>query len=153
MEERLSVGRHLAQLTKLYAGVISKKLEHLDIERYFHVLLTIDKSENKITQQEVANQLELDKVTMVKMVDYLAQKGYLNREQNPNDRREYHLCLTEKAQQVIPEIKEAFQDIHKAATNGLTKNQIDEFYKVVERIDKNLRKLPNNKVNIRIKKS
>ncbi len=152
MKEPIPIGRHLARLTKLYAGAVTKKLEHLDIERYFFVLLAIDAIEVKCTQQYVADKLQMDKVTMVKVIDYLSKHGYINRVQNKDDRREYHLLLTQKAKSTLPLIKKAIDEINTSITKGLTKTQLADFHATLNLIEDNFHLLPIKKINFKLNK-
>jgi DNA-binding MarR family transcriptional regulator len=82
-------------IAKKYYGAAAKQMENLDMERYFFVLKLIAKSEF-ITQQCLANCLKVDKAGIVRMIDYLSDKGLVIREVNPNDRREHRIRASKK---------------------------------------------------------
>jgi DNA-binding MarR family transcriptional regulator len=152
-DKELRLGLCLAILTKKYFGVLSKKLEHLDIERYFFVLVIIKEDKASCTQQYIADALQVDKVAMVKIIDYLSKKGYILRERNPKDRREIHIRLTDKGNKKIEVIYSAIDKTNKEATFGIPKKQKDEFFKAMGIINRNLCGAPSKKMILEVKKS
>lgn len=149
----LPFGRSLAILTKSYFGVLSKRLEHLEIERYYSILIVIDKSEAKLTQQEICEQLKIDKVSMVRIINYLIKKDFVQKIINTSDRREFFVALTKKAIKVMPEIYKAIEEVNKAALTGLSKEQQEVLYNNIAAVQLNLENLPSEKIFINYTKS
>src|SRR5579872_1106126 len=101
-----SFGRKFGLLGKLYFAELARSLKHLEIERNFSVLLLIDKMGNQCSQKFIADTLHIDKTMMVGVIDDLSEKKFIKRIQNPSDRREYWIQLTDKAKKHMPDIKE-----------------------------------------------
>ncbi len=152
-EKENRLGLYFGILTKRYFGVLIKKLEGLDIERHFFILLTIHESKTRCTQQYLADTMLVDKVAMVKNIDYLSKKGYVVREENPNNRRETHILLTPKAKKAIGLIYIGIEKTNKDATAGLTRKQIEELLKTLEIINVNLLHTPSKKMVLEMKKA
>ena len=74
-----SIGYWCSIAAHRYFARLQEKLEHLDITHWFFVLLTIEEGKGKLSQQELADQLDLDKVAMTRALDHLGQKGYVER--------------------------------------------------------------------------
>lgn len=142
LDNNTPLARPLHLITKDYIGALTYKLTHLDIERHFYTLVLIDNARTAITQQELAQLLGVDKVTMSRIIDYLGKKKYILRMPNPTDRRAHQLKLTEKALKFLPEIKRAIFDLNDASLQGISKKEVDCFLRVAERIHLNLIKLP-----------
>lgn len=140
-------------LTKRYFGVLTKKMEGLDIDRHFFLLIMIDESKEKCTQQYLADTLLVDKVAMVKNLDYLSEKGYIVRATNPKDRRETHVTLTAKAKKAMKIIYSNIDKTNKEAASGLTKKQKEEFFKALEVMNLNLSHSPSRKMVLEMKKA
>lgn len=102
------LGKLFGLLTKRYIGLVTKQLEHLEIERYFYAVQLLHQANSPLTQNELASAMHVDKAMMVRIIDYLCAKNYLQREVNPNDRRCHWLTLTPRGQEVAPEIEAAF---------------------------------------------
>ncbi|HSH65311.1 MAG TPA: MarR family transcriptional regulator [Bacteroidia bacterium] len=146
------LGRIMGALTKHYFGALSKSMEHLGIDRHFYPLVVIDKTEEKCTQQYLSCMLEVDKVSMVRMMDYLMEKGMIIREVNSDDRREHLIRLTPKAQKIMPDIYNGINKMNNLALKGLNKSEQELFYNVMQKIVKNIENLPANEVDIQLKK-
>ncbi len=128
------LGRILSMLGKGYLHLLRVKLQHLDIDRNYYALVLIAGHEGEITQQELALLLGQDKVSIVRVVDYLSEKGYIKRIKKSDDLRKHRIMLTEKAKQAIPEIQQSFKEINKLALNGLSDSQVSEFTETISKI-------------------
>jgi MarR family transcriptional regulator for hemolysin len=149
---KFPLGRHFSILTRLYYGALTKKLEHLDIDRHFSILIFLDTSKQECSQQCISDVLKIDKVSMVRIVDYLTEKGYIKRLPNPDDRREHHIKLTEKAKKVMPKIHKAVNELNRTATKGLSSKQVKIFYESLYILSSNLMDQPAHKVIVNFKK-
>lgn len=149
---KFPLGRRFAILTRLYYGALTKKLEHLDIDRHFSILILLHNAEKECSQQFISDVMKKDKASMVRIVDYLMEKGYIKRVSNPDDRREYHIKLTEKAKKSIPAIQKAVSQLNKAATTGLSAKQVKVFDTCLYAISSNLSDQPSHKVIVNFKK-
>lgn len=151
--QSLPFGRSLAVLAKTYFGALTKKLEHLEVERHYSVLIFIEQAVNGCTQQCICDCLKIDKVTMVGTLDYLMSKKFIRKSVNPNDRREHLIELTPKAKKVLPEIHSAIKELNESAFKGLSKLQQKELYQCIHQIQSNLDPLPSQKIYINYKKA
>lgn len=149
----LPFGRSLAILAKSYFGALSKRLEHLDIERYYSILIFIDKCETPCTQQEICDQLKIDKVSMVRIIDYLVKNDFVRKQQNSKDRREYFIQATKKTIGLMPELYAAIEEVNRAALSGIPPEQQKILYEQICQIQRNLETLPSEKVFINYKKA
>ena len=150
---RFPLGRQFGSLTRLYYGALTKRFDHLDIERHFSILILLDTSEKECSQQYISDVMKKDKASMVRIIDYLTEKGYIKRVQNVMDRREYHIKLTTKADKIMREIHKGVRELNKAATKGLSPRQINNFYETINIISANLMNVPAHKVIVNFKKA
>ncbi|NVO20927.1 MAG: MarR family transcriptional regulator [Bacteroidetes bacterium] len=137
------LGRILSQLGRNYLRQLNTELSYLDIDRNYYALLLINEGKGNITQNELAAKLESDKVSMVRIIDYLTEKGYVNRIRSSSDKRKYCLTLTPKGIQAIPGIKEAIQKATTVALCGMEASQIAFFMQSLDIIKSNLKKANN----------
>ena len=131
------IGRKMDKVGRMFQAELQAELQHLDIERSFYPLMLIEAG-NGITQQELADKLLCDKVQVVRIIDYLSYNGYVKRVQNQTDKRKYELTITEKARQVLPDIKKAISNTSSIAMKGLSENQVSQLYSMVSLIESNL---------------
>jgi DNA-binding MarR family transcriptional regulator len=137
-------GRYLSQIAKNYLHLINHHLAHLDIERNYFALVLIEKEDGKITQQELADMLEVDKVTMLRSIDYLSVKGYVKRIRHKTDRRKYVLQLTKKARTAMPEIKKTLNKINDIAFEGLSVVEQKQLFHALSVIKSNITNIKNS---------
>jgi MarR family transcriptional regulator, transcriptional regulator for hemolysin len=114
------------------------KLRKIEIKRYFYALILIGEGEGLLTQQDLAELLNSDKVIVVRIVDYLSNRGYVKRMRDSLDRRKYRLTLTKKAEKELPLIRKALEEITSDALRGLTSEKIEELYNSLRSIKNNL---------------
>lgn len=153
MLQSMPLGRFFAHIAKSYYGALSKRLEDLEIDRYYSVLLSIDKAGKNCTQQSLCQLLDIDKVSMVRMIDYFLKKNFVRKIQNPTDRREYFLELTPAAQKRMPDFYAAIEEMNSVVLKGFTKQQQELFLRQLLTIEANIKELPSEKVIINYKKS
>jgi MarR family transcriptional regulator, transcriptional regulator for hemolysin len=137
---RKPLGKLLSGIGRTLLNELNIKLKDLDIERNFYSLILIEEGDGKITQQDLADLLDSDKVSVVRIVDYLSDKGYVKRVKDLSDKRKFRLTLTYKAEKELPLIREAISDLTRVALKGLPDEKIEEFYDTLYNIKKNLKK-------------
>lgn len=146
------LSKQLGLIAKMYLGVLSKLLEHLDIEKHFAILVMIEKCPDGCTQQYIADAHRIDKASMVRIIDALVDRNLIERMVNPEDRREHRIVLTEKAKQIMPEIHKAIAEMNRLCTNSLTSEEVGTFEKVLFVLTENLKNLPAHEIEICINK-
>jgi MarR family transcriptional regulator for hemolysin len=133
------LGRILSGLGKGYLHLLRSKLKHLDIDRNYYALVLIESQDGSITQQDLALMLDSDKVSIVRIIDYLSGKGYVKRIRQTNDRRKHSLLLTSKARIALPEIKQSFTELNKLVLKGLNNSQVSELTETIRKIKNNIK--------------
>src|SRR6185503_1631754 len=143
----MPLSRFMNLITRAYYGALTKELEHLDIDHYYSILITIEEHKNSpCSQQFLCDLLHVDKASMVKKIDYLAKKGLVKRSKNLKDRREHRICLTEKACGIMPEIHRAVNGLNDKATQGMSEKQKEDFYGSLWIVYENISAQPANEV-------
>lgn len=105
-----NLGRSFGYLTKQYIGALTAKLEGVPVQRYYYPLYIIGKSSGKICQQQLADQLLMDKVSIVRILNALTEDGYIERKVNPEDRREHLLHITKKGKPWVKSIENSLKE-------------------------------------------
>ena len=104
------LGRAFSFLTKQYIGKLAERMSHTPVERYYYPLYVIGKNNGNISQQELADHILTDKVSLVRILDALAADGFIERKTNPKDRRRHMLNITPKAEPWISEIENGIKE-------------------------------------------
>ena len=94
--------------------------------------------EDRITQKELADRCRIDAAAMSRNIDKLEGLGLLVRESNPDCRRSFSICLTEKGYQEAMEIRKVFEQFEEIVSEGISQADIDVFYRVMENMCVNM---------------
>lgn len=94
--------------------------------------------EDRITQKELADRCRIDAAAMSRNIDKLEGLGLLVRESNPDCRRSFSICLTEKGYTEAREIRKVFEQFEEIVSGGISQADIDVFYKVMENMCVNM---------------
>ena len=132
------LGKLLSNTGRTLLTTLKFKLKHLDIKRNFYALILIGEGKGMLTQQDLSDLLKSDKVSIVRIIDYLSERGYVQRVKDLSDRRKYKLTLTKKADKELPLIKKEIEKIIKKALKGIPANKIEELYETLNVINSNL---------------
>jgi DNA-binding MarR family transcriptional regulator len=116
-------------------------------------MLMVDAAQCKCTQQYLANHSHIDKTQLVRILDDLIAKGFLIKEQNCQDRREFIIRLTPKSKELLPKIKEATEALNNYCLQGLSEMEKEVFFKAMQTMFDQLSQEPALPVIFNFKKS
>jgi DNA-binding MarR family transcriptional regulator len=72
-----------------------------------------------LRQVELADQLDMEAITLCRIVDRLADAGLVERRADPQDRRAWRLVLTDKAAPLVKTLRALADDLGEEALAGL----------------------------------
>ena len=78
-----------------------------------------------LRQVELADHLDIEPITLCRIVDRLEESGLLERQRDPADRRAWQLQLTEKAGPLIEKLRVIGAGLSDEAFAGLTQAEIE----------------------------
>ncbi|MBW8888190.1 MAG: MarR family transcriptional regulator [Fibrobacteres bacterium] len=117
----------LNKVSKKYMDALAAKLGHIGVRRHFFLLVAIGEAKGTATQQELADLLDTDKVTMVNILDSLSEAGFIRRTASKEDRRKHLIVLTPKADRHLPKIRKVIADLNRKALAGLPESLAAHF--------------------------
>jgi MarR family transcriptional regulator for hemolysin len=89
-------------------------------------------------QVDLAESLELQPMTVARLIDRMEAAGWVQRRPDPGDRRAVRLFLTPKAEPMIERIRALAAETRADAFAGLTPAALDAFYDTLHLIKGNL---------------
>jgi len=143
--KNMPLGKLCSMVTKPYFGALTLKTEHLKIEKNFSVLILLEENKN-CTQKYISCALQIDKVSVVKIIDGFTKKGLVKRVQNPKDKREYFVELTPKAHNVLPKVHKTIKELNDIAFKGFSLKERDDFSKAIVKVYHNIEHFPSSHV-------
>ena len=83
------------------------------------ILLSLDRQPG-LLQKELAELLEVEPITVARLVDRLEARGRVERRADPTDRRCWRLHLTDTSRPLMSEILTQVEELAEIATEGLS---------------------------------
>jgi DNA-binding MarR family transcriptional regulator len=121
-----SPGYLLGQLTMLWQRKQKKVLDPLNLTQTQFVLLAalgwLSKNSESVTQVDIANQSNADRMMVSKVLRTLADKGFLTREEHATDTRAKTIRLTASGEVVL---QKALVEIENADLAFFTTSDVD----------------------------
>ncbi|SDC53471.1 transcriptional regulator, MarR family [Sphingomonas sp. YR710] len=90
------------------------------------------------TQRVIATMLQVTEVTAGRMIDRLCADGYLERREDPQDRRAYRVHLTPAARPVLDQMSQTATIHTNAAFAGLEEEDLAKLEDILEIMSKNI---------------
>lgn len=72
-----------------------------------------------LSQAQLAERLDLEAISLVRLIDSLQESRLIERRAHPHDRRVRTLWLTENAQPIVAQVHEVRDDVRAQAMNGI----------------------------------
>jgi DNA-binding MarR family transcriptional regulator len=140
MDEQLEIalkGNDFKRMLEVQFEEIKNKhgLKKVEIE----VLFYLSKCGDEDTPTDVTNRLNLNRGHVSQAIDSLLQKELIKSTPDEQDRRCMHYAITPKASQIIDEIAIAKENMDKMVFKGITKEEIEIYKKITEKMLKNIR--------------
>jgi len=89
-------------------------------------------------QTDLANILEVQPISVARLIDRMAAAGWVERRPDPDDRRAVNLHLTPKAGPIVDQLRAVGAGVREAATRGLTGEQKALLYECLQDMRNNL---------------
>ena len=104
----------------------------------WRVLARLYRSGDGLRQVELADALDVEPITLCRMIDRLEDAALVERRRDPADRRAWRIFLTEKAQPIIDELSEIGARFDAELVGGLDRAERDEVSETLARLRDNL---------------
>lgn len=104
------------------------------------VLVRLDLYEG-LNQSELAEMLDLQPITLTRLLDKLADSGLIERRADPDDRRIKRLFLTPAARPLLEHLGVVGEDLMAAVVEGLEPPAIEQMIGQLDAVRDNLRRL------------
>lgn len=132
-----SYGFITGKVAQLFELDFAEKLKPYGINvKQYGVLIKIDETPN-LSQKEIADELKIDRTTMVSFVDHLEALKYLTRTKNAQDRRSYCLTITEQGKQVVENCWDSLKESQIKIISSLSDEEAKLFNQLLMKIVKN----------------
>jgi DNA-binding MarR family transcriptional regulator len=99
----------------------------------FYVLSALwDKNELKF--KDLALRLDMDGATLTGILDRMEKRGFIERKEDPEDRRSVLVCLTDKSKEIRPQMIEIAQDLDQEFRDKVPDEEFTLLLKVLDQL-------------------
>ncbi len=133
-----NLGFLLGDVARLTRTAFDRRVASLELTRSQWWVLTYVFRDQGLTQSELADNLEIGKVALGNLIDWLEAKGWVERRPDPNDRRINRVYLTEKAAPIMEDMRAPAQDLYDMIVSGLSKSQRETLVDLLLVVRRNL---------------
>ena len=144
MDENL--GAMVADVSRLIRRAFDARARDIGVTRPQWRVLVVLKRHAGINQGGLADLLEVEPITVCRMVDRLQESGLVERRPDPADRRSWRLHLTAKADAVLDSLRPLAEDVFAEALLGVSPAESSALMATLDRIRMNLGRRPQEPV-------
>jgi DNA-binding MarR family transcriptional regulator len=141
------IGFLLGDAARLLRRSFDERARALGITRPQWRVLALLKRFDGSTQVTMADMLDVEPITMGRMVDRLQNAGLIERRADPTDRRAWRVHLTATGNDKVEELKPLAKDLFGDALAGLSLKQQSELETMLNIIRGNLTRHPQEVAN------
>lgn len=94
------------------------------------VLVHLEQGEKNVTT--LAKLVDVNKSTMVEVLDKLDRLGYISRERDAEDRRVVKVKITESGREILGQVRDRYKELITSLLNKVEdKDKVVEFFKII----------------------
>jgi DNA-binding MarR family transcriptional regulator len=128
----------LADVSRLMRRSFDQRARSIGVTRAQWRVLTMLVRHEGINQGGLADLIEVEPITLCRMVDRLTEASLVERRPDPNDRRVWRLFLTEKARILLSDLKLLAADLNEEAMEGISAAEQQQLRNLLGTIRANL---------------
>ena len=128
----------LADVSRLMRRAFDERARSIGVTRPQWLVLTALRRNEGTNQGSLADLLDMEPITLCRMVDRLQEAELVERRQDPADRRAWRLYLTQKAHDLLKKLRPLGEQMIVQALDGISEAERDELRRSLDRIRQNL---------------
>lgn len=134
----LLLGYRMADNSRLLRRLFDERVrDHGLTAAQARLLLSLDR-QNGENQAFYADMLEVEPITLTRIVDRMEEAGWLERRPDPSDRRARRLHLTAKSKGIVTDLRGITEDMFEQVLDGLSEKEREQLAAMLELIGRNL---------------
>ncbi len=138
----------IVRTASLAAAVAGRIFRQYDLtEAQFNALFALKYKSRAITQVELGRRLVVTRATVTSVLDKLESKGYVERRDVPDNRRSYHVELTEAGRSLVDRVEPVYRDSIHYVLGYLDEDAMRQLIAMLEPVRSRLRELADGNDN------
>ena len=138
MSEIRNIWLHAHKMIRSGRQMINENLRPLNLSSSEgNILLHLWTQGQEMGQEELVRQLDVSKPAVSRVLSSLEAKGFVARQQDPDDKRAYRVQMTDKALEIGPAVEQIYNQVYALAMEGISQDELDYFLKLFGRMSEN----------------
>ena len=133
-----SLGFLISDVSRLMRRRFDARARLIGVTRAQWRTLTILSRHEGVNQGGLADLLEVEPITLCRMIDRLEEAGLVERRRDPADRRAWRIFLTDKARPIIEQLRALGEELFVDALVGIDDATRDAMFATLNAIRANL---------------
>ena len=133
------LGTLIHDVAHLLRHEIDRRLKMHNLTRVKWLALGIISKRPHLTQAELAEEMELGNAAVGRLIDRLGERGFVVRDNNPEDRRAYRLMVTGDALRLLDQLEDTATQLRRDLLQGVKEEQIGQLNAVLGKLKANLK--------------
>lgn len=139
-----SIGHEVKTLSHLIKRFLDESAKNCELEEltamqgWIIAYLYHHGNEKEIFQRDLEKQFDIRRSTVTGVLQLMERKGLIVREPVQHDARLKRLKLTPKAISIHETVVQKFRDVENKIRSGLTQEEIDTFFVIIDKIKRNI---------------
>jgi DNA-binding MarR family transcriptional regulator len=142
MEE--NPGSRLADVSRLMRRSFDARARGIGVTRPQWQVLSALRRHEGINQGKLADLLDVEPITVCRMVDRLQEASLVERRTDPTDRRSWRLFLTAKAHELLGQLRPLADELLEQAFEGVEETERVRLMATLDRMRLNLTRRPHD---------
>lgn len=134
MQEMDCIFFQFAKANQLASRFLSQKVSELNLTPVQALVLGFLHMEDQITSGELGRKTGLDSATLTGILDRLEAAGFIERKNNPDDRRSIHIHLTPKGSELSKATIEVIVAANTEFLQVLTKEERRDLFAIIKKL-------------------
>ncbi len=133
-----NIGSILADTSRMMRRSFDARARSIGVTRpQWQVLVTLRRFEG-VNQGGLAEQLDVEPITVCRMVDRLQEAELVERRPDATDRRSWRLYLTPRAHQLLEQLRPMAETMIEEALEGIDPRERETLNRLLEQVRENL---------------
>ncbi len=133
-----NLGFRISDLSRLLRRQFDERARRIGVTRPQWRTLTMLRRNEGINQSGLAELLEVEPISLCRMIDRLEEAGLVERRRDPMDRRAWRIFLTDKSRPTIERLEVIADELFEVALDGIHAAERDRLFDALDRIRSNL---------------
>ena len=141
-----SLGFLISDVSRLMRRRFDERAREVGATRaQWRTLTTLSRNEG-LNQGALADLLEVEPITLCRMIDRLEESGLVERRRDPADRRAWQLFLTDKSKPILDDLRAMAESLFDQVLHGIDESERAALGKSLQRMRANLLTLPSPRI-------